>query len=149
MAGKSFTSLSALMSHIETQGKQVLDKNVAPVVKEAIQTAVSDVVYGAGTPEWYERRNLRNGSLGDVQEMHHEIEGNTLIVTDNAESSMPWNNGRTLAENIHYGYGDEWYSVSRPFMDEVKQILMEDKSHVDAMQDGLEAIFGVGNVIRG
>ena len=96
--------MSQLQSYLNEKIKIALDKNVAPVVKESIQTAVSDVVYGAGDPIFYKRRNLRNGSLGDVGEMNHEISGNTLIVTDDAKSKLPWDNGRSLAENIHYGW---------------------------------------------
>jgi len=136
----SFTSLSQIEKYLNEKIQIALDKNVAPVVKESIQTAVSDVVYGAGTPNWYIRRNLRDGSLGDVGEMNHEISGNTLIVTDDAKSKLPWNNGRSLAENIEYGYGEEWYSVSRPFIngqDGAVSILKEDGSHIEAMRDGL------------
>ena len=149
LAGKSFTSLSQLESYIQSKVDQVLDATVSQVVKESVQTAVSTEVYGAGTPVWYKRRNLRNGSLGDTGEMNHKVNNGVLTVTDDALPSRPWNNGRTLAENIHYGYGDAWYSQSRPFMQEAKNILKEDKSHVEAMKDGLEEIFGVGNVIKG
>ena len=151
MANKSFTSLSQLEAYIMQQVNTVLDTTVSQVVKESVQTAVSDVVYGAGTPVWYQRRNLRGESLGSPEQMHHEVEGGILTVTDDAPSKTPWNNGRTLAENIEYGYGEEWYSVSRPFIngkDGAINILREDGSHVEALKDGLEAIFGVGNVIR-
>ena len=140
MASKTFTNLSQLESYLNEKIKIALDKNVAPVVKESIQTAVSDVVYGAGIPNIYQRRNLRDGSLGDVGEMNHEVSGNTLIVTDDAKSKLPWNNGRSLAENIEYGYGENWYSESRPFIngeDGAVSILKEDGSHIEAMRDGL------------
>ena len=140
MANKSFTSLSQLEKFLNEKIQIALDKNVAPVVKESIQTAVSSEIYGSGIPIFYKRRNLRDGSLGDVGEMNHEISGNTLIVTDDAESKLPWDNGRSLAENIHYGYGEEWYSESRPFMDEAKNILKEDGSHIEAMKDGLRSL---------
>ena len=143
LANKSFTSLSQLEAYLNEKIQIALDKNVAPVVKESIQTAVSDVVYGAGSPNRYIRRNLRGGSLGDVGEMNHEISGNTLIVTDDAKSKLPWENGRSLAENIEYGYGENWYSVSRPFIngeDGARNILREDKSHIEAMKDGLREL---------
>ena len=140
MANQSFTSWSQLEAYLNKKIQIVLDKNVAPVVKESIQTAVSDVVYGAGIPNIYQRRNLKDGSLGDVNEMNHEVSGNILTVTDDAKSKLPWDNGRTLAENMEYGYGEAWYSVSRPFIngeDGAKNILREDKSHIEAMKDGL------------
>ena len=143
MANKSFTNLSQLEAYLNEKIQIALDKNVAPVVKESIQTAVSDVVYGAGVPIFYKRRNLRNGSLGDVGEMNHEISGNTLIVTDDAKSKLPWENGRSLAQNIEYGYGENWYSVSRPFIngeDGAKNILREDKSHIESLKDGLREL---------
>lgn len=146
MASKTFKNLKEVENYIIQQVDKVLETHVAPTVKDSIQTAVSTEVYGAGDPIIYQRRNYQNGSLGDTEEMHHKVEGGTLTVTDDAKSKLPWNNGRTLAQNIHFGYGDEWYSVSRPFMDEAKNILREDKSHVRAMKDGLEEIFGVGNV---
>jgi len=143
LANKSFTNLSQLEAYLNEKIQIALDKNVAPVVKESIQTAVSDVVYGAGVPIFYKRRNLRNGSLGDVGEMNHEISGNTLIVTDDAKSKLPWENGRSLAQNIEYGYGENWYSVSRPFIngeDGAKNILREDKSHIESLKDGLREL---------
>jgi len=143
LANQSFTTWSQLEAYLNQKIQIALDKNVAPVVKESIQTAVSDVVYGAGIPNIYQRRNLKDGSLGDVEVMNHEVSGNILTVTDNAESKLPWNNGRTLAENIEFGYGDTWYSVSRPFIngeDGAKDILREDGSHIEAMADGLREL---------
>lgn len=140
MASKTFSNWSQIETYLNEKIQIALDNNVAPAVKESIQTAVSDVVYGAGDPVWYKRRNLQNGSLGDVGEMHHSISDNTLTVTDDAKSKLPWNNGRSLAENIHYGYGEEWFSISRPFMDTAKNILKEDKVHIDSMRDGLKEL---------
>lgn len=143
MGNKSFTSLSQLEAYLNEKIQIALNENVAPVVKDSITTAVSDVVYGAGIPKIYQRRNLKDGSLGDVQMMHHEVTGNTLIVTDDAQAKLPWQNGRSLAENIEYGHGEEWYSVSRPFIngeDGAVSILREDKSHIEAMRDGLIAL---------
>lgn len=140
LASRNFTSLSQLEAYLNEKIKITLDKNVAPVVKESIQTAVSSEIYGSGDPIFYKRRGLRDGSLGDVNEMNHEVSGNILTVTDDAKSKLPWDNGRTLAENMEYGYGEAWYSVSRPFIngeDGAKNILREDKSHIEAMKDGL------------
>lgn len=156
MANRNFTSLSQLEKYLQTQISKVLDTHVAPVVKESIQTAVSDVVYGAapiGSPVSYDRRNLKGESLGSTEQMHHEVSGGVLTVTDDAPSSRPWNNGKSLAFNIEKGYAnkDTWYSQSRPFLfgeDGAVGILKEDGSHIEALKDGLEEIFGIGNVIR-
>ena len=157
MANKSFTSLSQLEAYLNEKIKIALDKNVAPVVKESIQSAVSSEVYSKGFPEYYDRRGGNKyggmgepkgtGSLADVDQMHHTVSGGVLEVVDDAEPSSPW--GKRLDQAISYGYGYEkaWYEVARPFFPEAIEDLKSSKAHVEALKDGLEDIFGKGNVI--
>lgn len=127
-----------------------LKTDVAPVVKDEIQTAVSEKIYQSGTPEWYVRRggnqyggignSLGTGSLGDPNEMHHTVNSGVLEVTDDADSKMPWD--RDLTEAIIHGYGDksQWYNEERDFLETARENIKESKSHVYSLADGLRKL---------
>lgn len=147
MANKSFTSISQLEAYLLTKINESLNINVAEQVKEEIQTAVSETVYSAGTPLYYDRRGGNSaggmgsangtGSLGDVQEMHHTVNSGVLEVVDDAEPKMPWD--RRLDVGIVYGYGDkeQWYNQPRDFLETARENMKESKSHVESMKEGL------------
>jgi len=156
LASKPCNNLKELEAEIMKHVNTVLNKEVAIVVKESIQSAVSSEVYSKGFPEYYDRRGGNKyggmgepkgtGSLADVDQMHHTVSGGTLVVTDDAEPSSPW--GKRLDQAISFGYGYEkaWYEVARPFFPEAIEDLKSSKAHVEALKDGLEDIFGKGNV---
>ena len=135
------TKWSTLKAEILIVTKDAMDKEVSTAIKEQISKSVEDVVYSAGEPAVYQRRNLINGSLGDPSVMNHTIEGNTLVVTDDADynSSYDIAGGKPLAYNIEKGYGDkdEWWKESRPFMKDAISKLVANKRHVIAMKNGL------------
>lgn len=133
----SFTNLAQLEAHIRKSLDVALNTEVAETVKDNLQTAVSTKVYGWGTPSRYIRRNLRNGSLGDPNEMRHVVSNNSLEVWDEAKSKRPWD--RELPEAIVHGYGDQQqpWNEARDFIEEAREILREDQSHVSALRDAL------------
>ena len=54
-----------LFEEIQIALNIALENNVAMGVKQVMQQEVENVVYGAGIPKIYIRRNLMGGSLGD------------------------------------------------------------------------------------
>lgn len=146
-----FKSLKELEVYLQAKINQTLNNQVASAVKEQIAESVIDVVYMAGEPVKYERRNLHSGSLGDTTQMNHTVGDGVLEVTDDADFNNDFANrsdtwgygsisyGRTLAENIAYGYGDQmdWWNKPRNFMEDAKNKLRVNKKHVEAMRKGL------------
>lgn len=168
-----FNSLAALEKYLQEQINDSLDKEMAEQVKEDISLAVLMDVYGAGTPKRYERRAEEamgggmdkakgTGSLSDPSEMEHEVdkENNTLTVENLATFNDDFNRrkafgndqidkSKSLAENIHYGYGarDEWWNESRSFMDTASKF--SETNLVGTMEDALVKRLGRNNVRRG
>ena len=114
------------------------------MVKDEIESSISDTVFSAGEPVWYQRRSqyngLNSGGLADKAEMDATLISDGVIeIIDNAKPSRPWNNGRTLSENIEFGYNQKknWWDQPRPFIAESKENLKNSKAHADSMRDGL------------
>jgi len=135
------TKWSTLKAELLVVTNDIMNNEVATAIKEQISKSVEDVVYAAGEPMIYQRRNLINGSLGDPLVMNHTIEGNTLIVTDDADYNSQYDiaGNKTLAYNIEKGYGDrdEWWKMPRPFIKNTMSELIANKRHVIAMKKGL------------
>lgn len=137
------SSYSQLLKELEKARDNVMKNEVAKRTKEIVQKNVKDVVYSAGIPESYTRRNLINGSLGDINEMEHEYKDGVLEVTNEASYNTRYVGGgineNSLAYNIEYGYGsrDEWYNEPRPFIEESRNDLKNGEFR-DAMIKGLK-----------
>jgi len=115
-------------------------------VKLQMAEGVRTVVYKAGEPRIYIRRGIYPTSmgLGDITKMHHKVNNEVLIVTDDAELDRSYSRSdadysKSLAENIEYGYGNkhEWYNKPRRFIRDSKDKLGTNKYHVKAMKTGL------------
>jgi len=127
-------------------------------VKEEIMSAVSDTVYGAGIPEYYDRRagntygGMGNaygtGSLGDPLEMEHSVSNGILMVMDTALPSKPESLNMDLTSAIVHGYWDksEWWNMPRDFITATKKNIKETGGHIDVMRWALEKRLGKGNV---
>jgi len=144
MANNAFTSLNSLIAYLQPILNEVLVEDVSPVICDEIESSAIEVVLGAGQPIYYNRRSssnsLNSGGIADKAEMETTlIENGVIEVIDNASPSSPWNNGRSLAENLEYGYNgmDTWYNQPRPFIKQSKENLQESKNHVHALADGL------------
>jgi len=144
MASKQFTSLSQLEAYLQTKINATLLDEVSDAVRDEIESSISEIVFSAGDPVWYSRRSegngLNTGGLADKSQMDATLVSNGVVsITDNAEPSLPWNNGRSLAENIEYGYNEmsNWWDQPRPFISNAKENLQQTKSHVDSLRDGL------------
>lgn len=140
--GKTFKSWSEIESYLKKQIDDVLNNEVANVVKDQIIESVDEVVYDAGEPVYYQRRGFGDGSLGlgGRSQMEHTVSNGLLEVIDNAKAQKGWDNGKSLAENIEYGYGDkyQWYNQPRPFIEHARESLKKNKNHVEMMEEGLE-----------
>lgn len=142
LAGKSFTSLSALTAYLQKQINETLLDEVSDTVKDEIESSISDVVFSAGEPVWYSRRSqyngLNSGGLADKAEMDTTlISDGTIEIVDNAKPSRPW--GLRLDQAIEYGYNQKqnWWDKPRPFIAESKENLKKSKAHIESMRDGL------------
>lgn len=156
---KKFTNLDDLEKYIQKKINDVLLDQVSDAIKDELQFNVDNVVYSAGAPSQYIRRNLKNGSLGDKKTMNSSLlSDGTLKISPNANFNHLFANTRgygevdltkSLAFNIEYGYGSKshWYNAPRPFVQETVNKLKDNKAHVEVLKTGLEDIFGKNNVI--
>ena len=147
MANKSFTNWSQIETYLTGLINDTLNKEVKEQVFDEIQTGVSETVYSAGIPQFYERRggnsaggmgnSIGSGSLSDPNEMKHTVESGVLEVWDEADSYNPWD--LELDEAIAFGYGSksQWYNVPRNFIETARQNMEESGSHVSSMKMGL------------
>lgn len=137
------SSYSQLLKELEKVRDNVMKNEVAKKTKEVVQKNVKEIVYEAGDPLFYTRRNLANGSLGDINEMEHEYKDGVLEVTNEASYNTRYIGGgideNSLAYNIEYGYGskDEWWNEPRPFIEESREDLRNGEFK-DAMIKGLK-----------
>jgi hypothetical protein len=150
--GKSFKSISELNAYLQQKINETLLTDVSEVVKDELESSVSDEVYGAGEPKQYIRRDLKNGSLGDKNTMNSELISSGLLeVSPDADFNHPFASthggygavdlDKSLTENIEYGYGSKthWYDIPRPFIQESRDNLKQSQAHVECMKDGLRA----------
>jgi len=144
LTSKTFKSISELNAYLQEKINETLLDEVSDAVKDEIESSISDTVFSAGEPVWYQRRSqyngLNSGGLADKAEMDATLISDGVIeIVDNAKPSRPWNNGRTLSENIEFGYNQKknWWDQPRPFIAESKENLKKSKAHVDSMRDGL------------
>ena len=141
MTSKTFKNWAEIEKYLKKEIDNILGKEVLEVVQDEMIQAVDSVVYDAGTPLYYQRRGLSEYSLGlgGRQQMDGVVNNGTLEVTNNAPPQNEFNNDKSLAYNIEYGYGskDQWFNVSRPFIQTTKENLKRNKNHVEAMKEGL------------
>lgn len=148
MANKSFTSFKDLEGFIKKQVKKSLESDVAEVIKDEIQSSISDKIYLPYKPKKYERREYTGGGLGDKNTMTVELVGDdTIKIIPEAErntnydfTGVGYDTSKSLAENIIGGYGNRDYIWNQPrdFIEEAKNNLKQNKNHIEALKDSLE-----------
>lgn len=148
MAKKTFKSYKDLEGFLKQKIKIVLENDVAEVIKDEIQSSISDEVYSVYEPKNYERRGYTDGGLGDKNTMTVELVGDdTIKVTPDAErntsyefAGVGYDTSKSLAENIIEGYGNRAHVWNQPrdFIEETKNNLKRNKHHVEVLKDGLE-----------
>ncbi len=137
---KSFKLISELNKYLQTKINEAMQDEVAIAGKLEEQEHVQTDIYNSGSPIFYKRRGFSPGSegLGDINEMESTlIADGTIEIVNKAEPKAYWDTPNSLATNIEMGYGDEWYSVSRPFQQRTVESLGQNKNHVKALKTGL------------
>jgi len=141
VASKPASSWAELEKQILAKIASAQNVEVAQTVKLETQKAVDEKIYKSGTPVWYDRRDLTNGSLGDINEMSHDvnISGSEILleVRDEAKPKLSWDQDLTFAITYGYGSKDQWWNEPRDFLEEARQNMRNSKSHVEAMRKGL------------
>jgi len=146
--------LARIQAHIQKQINDSLYHEIASVTKKEIQNSIDTEIYQSGIPSMYERRGLSgalgSGSLADPNEMDYNVKDGVLRMVDSAERNMSYGDfpgigydlSKSLAYNMEYGYGNEWYSKPRPFLKKTIENMRESNSHVIAMRLGLQRRLG-------
>jgi len=148
--------LLKIHTKIQKQVNDSLKKEVASHVKEKISNHVQTDVYSAyPNPIEYERRNLQNGSLGDIKQMESNlINDGVLKITDNADFNHEFASShggygdidlsKSLSYNIEYGYGskNQPWNEPRDFMNETKKDIKSNNSHVEVLKGALRKRLG-------
>ena len=148
--------LVRIHAKIQKQVNDSLKKEVASHVKDKISKHVQSDVYNAyPNPVVYTRRNLQNGSLGDVEQMESNlINDGVLKITDNADFNHDFASrhggygdidlSKSLSFNIEYGYGNKEYPWNEPrdFMNKTKKDIKSSNSHVEVMKNALKKRLG-------
>jgi len=150
------SQLQAIESKIRKQINDSLSKEVASHIKNKISSHVtSDVYLAYPNPIEYKRRNLENGSLGDIKQMSSTlINDGILEVKDNADFNHDFasNHGgygdidlsKSLAYNIEYGYGSKSqpWNEPRDFIAETKKDIKNSNSHIEVLRNALKKRLG-------
>ena len=134
---------------IKSAVNDALNDEIAKEVKKLQQENVVETVYGAGTPEYYNRRDLTGGSLGDINMMVHDKPTNGVLEVKNiAKPSNRWRGRQYLVVPIEKGYADgkDWYSQPRRFIRDTREDLRAGKA-VSALKRGLKKRLGSGSVV--
>ena len=137
---KPASSWSELKKLLQPIVNEVMLDEVATTAKLEEQEKVQTEIYDSGSPVQYQRRGFGVGSrgLGDISQMESTlIENGTVEIVNKAEPQAYWDTPNSLATNIEIGYGNNWYSVSRPFQQKTVESLEQNKKHVTALKTGL------------
>jgi len=137
---KPASSWSELKKLLQPIVNEVMLDEVSTTAKLEEQEHVQEDIYNSGSPIFYQRRGFGVGSrgLGDISQMESTlIENGTIEIVNNAKPQSNWNTPKSLATNIEMGYGEDWYSVPRPFQQRTVESLKQNKNHVTALKTGL------------
>jgi hypothetical protein len=161
LGSKTFNNLKDLEKYLQAKINESLKSDVADAVCDELESSALEML-SEYEPLVYERRSSSNslgsGGIADKNTMSSElISSGVLIVTPKAERNMDfskypgwgYDTNKSLAENLIEGYGNRQYPWNQPrdFIEDTRENLRKNKNHVEAMRDGLEEIFGKGNVI--
>lgn len=122
-------TLGELEVQLNKQIKKALP-SVAKIIKREIQKSVDDVVYGAGSPQFYNRRGTGTGGLRSLDSLREEYDNLAVDVFEDA--SAQGKNFDPLDENIELGYGEQnrWYNQPRPFMETAQEYVNRCKDEI-------------------
>lgn len=151
---RNITNLKDLEKILQPIINEVLKETVSEVVKDELESSALEVIHGAGEPIKYPRRSSSNslgsGGIADKNTMTSNlISDGTLSVSPDADRNREFNDyagwgydeNNSLAFNLQMGYGNKqyWWNQPRPFVDEARENLKNNKAYLEAMKDGLRA----------
>lgn len=128
-------NLNELFSKLEQDVNEILNEEVAEAVKEELSESVQTAVYDVYSPLYYKRREY-TGGLIDQRNMKHTVENNTLTVTNETPLDNGMNYPYSLTEIVVNGYGNQ--PAPRDFIEDCKERLKENKSHIKAFEKGMK-----------
>jgi hypothetical protein len=142
---------ASLEKQILNAASDTLRTNVFKAVQKCEQKHIQEDVYNIyPNPKLYDRRGYSGGLIADENIILTEID-NLNIEIVNITDPNPDYNGTTdkylpdLVEHgegyngYHYDYPtDGSYMNSRPFIENTKEDLSQNKQHIKAMRDGLK-----------
>lgn len=146
------SSISDALAQAVAQIKQKVDNALAQEVAIEVKAdevwAIWDTVYGAYTPVMYDRR-YDAGGLSDPDNMEVNVSGGVLTVTNvtPAADGPGYTTGKNLAQLIEGGNGSGGfydfpsrgaYMRARPFTEATRELLRNDKTHVEGLRRGLK-----------
>lgn len=127
-------NLNELFSRLEQDVNEILNEEVAEAVKEELSESVQTAVYDVYSPLYYKRREYDFGLI-DQRNMKHEVENNTLTVTNETPLDNGLNYPYSLTEIIVNGYGNQ--PCKRDFIEDCKERLEENGYHTKALKEGM------------
>jgi hypothetical protein len=154
-----FKNLNELIKYLNVQMRDVMNTDMAQMVKKKESESVEKNVYEAyqpenGEPFVYERRKT-NGGLSDESNMKHSVKnvpnGVELSIKNTTKGK---DQNFQIAELVEYGDGyngreyeyktnrndtaDE-YLRARPFTEKTEEVILQSDEHVKVMRNGLKA----------
>lgn len=156
-----FNSLTELEKYLNDKMADVLNHEVAEIVKDVEQRNIQDVVYegyktsNIGGEPWVYQRRRTNGGLQDKNNMIHHVTTNGQGVELSVENVTTGKNDTFRLDTlIEYGDGTDGkeyefkenrdntadqYLRGRPFTHETEDELMQTNEHVIAFKNGMKS----------
>lgn len=143
----AFKNLDSLFEYIQKKVDTTLKNEVYKTVKKEMLANIEEEIYQSYTPLVYDRR-YKSGGLGDPKNIVCEVSNGVLSVFNIAESSESWIDGTTSDDFIRWiehgrvpmlWKGSPYpFMMPRPFLKTTKEMLEDNKKHIQALKSGLE-----------
>jgi hypothetical protein len=154
-----FKNLEELIKHLNIQMRDVMNNEMAQMVKKKESESVVKNVYEAyqpdnGEPFVYERRKT-NGGLADERNMKHKVKNVVNGVELSVENKTKGKDDNFQLDTlIEYGDGTDGkeydyktnristqdeYLRGRPFTEKTEEAILQSDEHVKIMRNGLKA----------
>jgi hypothetical protein len=154
-----FKNENELIKYLQSQMRDVMNNEMAQMVKKKESESVEKNVYQAyqpenGEPFIYERRKI-NGGLADERNMKHKVKNVPNGVELSVENKTKGKDDNfQIADLVEYGDGyngkeydyktnrigtEHEYLRGRPFTEKTEEDIVQSNEHVEIMKNGLKA----------
>ncbi|MGG1663095.1 hypothetical protein [Brevibacillus sp. NRS-1366] len=132
----TFKNLNDLAKYVNTQSKQSLKDEIAPLVKSKMQSHVESDVYSVYVPSIYER----TGGLKRDIDIRETSNGVSVVPTrtDEVTGNYIPHTVETGQGYLYSGYG-LGYERPRPFVENTVKELQSTGEHVNKLRQSLQA----------